>query len=125
MHAAISGTIDFHEPDDPHCLSRLRALAAMLPEDPRSAVFRRDAPVEPARPIDDVYRLFSARFAAKVRSPRDHQLPRRCRLVSGIQSRIRKTLVCGYARLGGWQVGIVANQHHPEKTDKPACSSAA
>lgn len=26
--------------------------------------------------------------------------------------------MCGYARLGGWQVGIVANQHHPEKTDK-------
>src|SRR6267154_2368266 len=59
MHAAVSGTIDFHEPDDPHCLERLRALAAMLPEDLRAAVFRRDASAEPARPADDGYRLFS------------------------------------------------------------------
>jgi acetyl-CoA carboxylase carboxyltransferase component len=29
-----------------------------------------------------------------------------------------KTLVCGYARLGGFNIGVVANQHHPEKTPK-------
>ncbi|GAA4455726.1 acyl-CoA carboxylase subunit beta [Novipirellula rosea] len=31
MHAAISGTVDFHEADDPSCLKRLRALVDLLP----------------------------------------------------------------------------------------------
>jgi acetyl-CoA carboxylase carboxyltransferase component len=118
MHAAISGTIDFHEPDDPQCLARLRTLAAMLPEGPRASVFRRDAAAEPARPADDVYRLFSpdSQQRYEVREIIN------CLVDAGsfqeYKAEFGKTLVCGYARLGGWQIGIVANQHHPEKTDK-------
>src|SRR5256885_5072541 len=33
MHAAISGTIDFREPDEPACLARLRRLIGALPTD--------------------------------------------------------------------------------------------
>src|SRR5712692_1585238 len=33
MHASVSGTIDFHEPDEPSCLERLRRLIAALPAD--------------------------------------------------------------------------------------------
>src|SRR5262245_4897633 len=33
MHASISGTVDFHEPDDPACLKRLRSLIEMLPKE--------------------------------------------------------------------------------------------
>src|SRR5437870_7161843 len=33
MHAAISGTIDFREADDDHCIDRLRRLIGMLPAD--------------------------------------------------------------------------------------------
>jgi len=96
----------------------LRALAATLPEDRHAAVFRRETPVEPARPIDDVYRLFSP----------DSQQRYEVRdiincLVDGrsfqeYKAEFGKTLVCGYAHLGGVPVGIVANQHHPEKTEK-------
>src|SRR3989475_6788716 len=35
MHAAISGTIDFREPDDPHALERLKRLVDALPDDPQ------------------------------------------------------------------------------------------
>src|SRR3954467_11158490 len=35
MHAAVSGTIDFREPDEASCLDRLRRLVGDLPEDPR------------------------------------------------------------------------------------------
>jgi len=118
MHAAVSGTIDFLEPDDKQCLARLRALASMLPEDRQATVFRRDPVVEPARPTDDIYRLFSP----------DSQQRYEVRdiincLVDGgsfqeYKAEFGKTLVCGYARLGGVSVGIVANQHHPEKTEK-------
>jgi len=34
MHAEISGTIDFHEPDDEACLTRLRSLIAKYPQNP-------------------------------------------------------------------------------------------
>src|SRR5947207_6280465 len=34
MHAAVSGTIDYREPDDPACLDRLQRLIAALPSDP-------------------------------------------------------------------------------------------
>ena len=118
MHAAISGTIDFHEPDDQKCLSRLRALAATLPQDGLAPVFRRQAPADPARSAADVYRLFS---------PDSQQRYEIRDIVSCLvdadtfeeyKAEYGKTIVCGYARIGGWSVGIVANQHHPEKTDK-------
>src|SRR5438876_1972956 len=55
MHAAISGTIDFREKDEPTCLERLRRLIADLPADqPR---VRHDLP--PGRPPGDLYGLFS------------------------------------------------------------------
>ncbi|MBS0266202.1 MAG: acyl-CoA carboxylase subunit beta [Planctomycetes bacterium] len=118
MHAAISGTIDFREPDDPRCLARLRELVALLPEDTKAAVFRRDPASDPARPATDLYRCF----------PPDPQQRYEIREVieclvdansfQEYKAEYGKTLVCGYARIGGWPVGLVANQHHPEKTEK-------
>src|SRR5262249_43612133 len=46
MHASVSGTIDFREPDEPTCLARLRRLAASLHADYRTT--RTD--VSPGRP---------------------------------------------------------------------------
>ncbi|MBI3863609.1 MAG: acyl-CoA carboxylase subunit beta [Planctomycetia bacterium] len=118
MHAAVSGTIDFHEPDDPKCLTRLRELAAMLPTDSSASQFRRDQPASPSRPADDLYQLFPV-DAQQRYEVRDLIA---CLVDAGsfqeYKADFGKTLVCGYARIGGWQVGIVANQHHPEKTDK-------
>ena len=56
MHAAISGTVDYREPDDDACLARLRRLVALLPPDPSRRRWR--APVEPPaaagrRPLRD------------------------------------------------------------------------
>src|SRR6516162_9767058 len=39
MHAAVSGTIDFREPDDPRCLERLRGLIETLTADPQKVSF--------------------------------------------------------------------------------------
>src|SRR5216683_5163404 len=54
MHAAISGTIDFREADDPSCLARLRRLVGTLPSD-YSHVSRA---VEPGRSPEDLTNLF-------------------------------------------------------------------
>ncbi|HZU37970.1 MAG TPA: carboxyl transferase domain-containing protein, partial [Gemmataceae bacterium] len=107
MHAAISGTIDFREPDDPACLDRLRRLVDTLPAD-RSKVSWSHSP---GRPPADLYTLFGAKSQQEY-DIRD-LLP--CILDAGpfdeYKAEYGQTLVCGYGRLGGVPVGVVANQH--------------
>src|SRR5687768_17826935 len=59
MHAAISGTIDYHEKDDTACLERLRRLIELARPDVESpaAPFTRGEITEPARPGSDLYEL--------------------------------------------------------------------
>lgn len=105
MHASVSGTIDFREPDDDACLQRLRRLIGMLPADPHPL-----AAVAPGRPPEDLLELFpaSGRQEYDVRD----LLP--CILDAGpfdeYRAEFGQTLVCGYGRLGGRPLGIVANQ---------------
>jgi acetyl-CoA carboxylase carboxyltransferase component len=107
MHAAVSGTIDFREPDDPACLARLRRLIAALPEERRSVAADRPA----GRPPADLLTLFPAQ-ARQEYDVRD-LLP--CILDAGpfdeYKAEFGQTMVCGYGRLGGVAVGVVANQH--------------
>ncbi|MGQ0636718.1 MAG: acyl-CoA carboxylase subunit beta [Planctomycetaceae bacterium] len=118
MHAAISGTIDFREPDDTACLARLRALVALLPEDSRASVFRRDEAREPARPAAELYRL----FPTNPQIPYDVRQVLECLVDAGSFQEYKadygRTLICGYARIGGFAVGVVANQHRPEKSER-------
>src|SRR4051812_33628483 len=107
MHAAVSGTIDFREPDEPTCLDRLRRLVGALPEDYRTV----SPSAAPGRPPADVLNLFqpNPRVEYDVRD----LLP--CVLDEGpfdeYKAEYGQTLVCGYGRLGGVAVGVVANQH--------------
>jgi 3-methylcrotonyl-CoA carboxylase beta subunit len=106
MHAAVSGTIDFREPDDPACLERLRRLVGLLPHD-RTSI----SPAPPGRPPADLHALFKAE-ARQEYDIRD-LLP--CILdaqpFDEYKAEFGQTLVCGYGRLGGVGVGVVANQH--------------
>lgn len=118
MHAAISGTIDFREPDDESCIKRLRALAGLLPDDPRAHVFRGESAAPPSRPPEDLTTIFPT-------NPQQRYEIRdviACLADAGsfveYKAEYGKTMICGYAKIGGFSVGIVANQHHPEKTDK-------
>src|SRR4029079_259160 len=56
MHAAVSGTIDFREPDDPACLERLRHLIATLPHE-RSCVSAKHAA---GHPPEEIYAHFKS-----------------------------------------------------------------
>lgn len=118
MHAAISGTIDFREPDDASCLARLRTLAGLWPEDPQAREFRPDAAADTVRPVEDIYRVYSP----QPQQPYEVRDLLDCLVDAGsfveYKAEYGRTLVCGYARLGGFRVGIVANQHRPQKTDR-------
>jgi acetyl-CoA carboxylase carboxyltransferase component len=107
MHAAVSGTIDFREPDEQSCLARLRRLIAALPIDYRTI----HTDVSPGRPATDLLNLFhpNPRQEYDVRNI----LP--CILDEGpfdeYKAEFGQTIVCGYGQLGGVHIGIVANQH--------------
>lgn len=109
MHAAISGTVDYHEPDDDACLARLRRLIGLLLPDPRPLCD--EAVVEPpARSVDDLFSIVRTDHSAQY-DVRDVLAA----LVDGgrideYRANYGKTLVCGFARLGGIPLGIVANQ---------------
>ena len=120
LHAEISGTVDFKEPNDPMCLARLRSLVGKIGERhgkiPEAEVFHRaefdrlcDAP---KFAVEDLYGLLNpAPGASNVYDMRE--------IIARIVDRSEfdeykadfgRTVLCGYARIGGRAVGIVANQ---------------
>jgi acetyl-CoA carboxylase carboxyltransferase component len=117
MHAEISGTVDFKEPNDHLCIARLRSLVSRLghgeraPFDRASYVPERDAPHFAA---EDLYTLLDPDPAkAAVNSYDMHEVI--ARLVDRSEfdeyrPGYGRTLLCGYGRIGGFAIGIVANQ---------------
>ena len=109
MHAQVSGTIDFREQDDPSCLRRLRSLmranraAPAVPVPPGPAA-------EPARAPGDVVAVFRDQPGQQY----DMAELLSCVVDAGSLDEYRaehgRSLVCAYARIGGFPIGIVANQ---------------
>ncbi|MFO0961903.1 MAG: acyl-CoA carboxylase subunit beta [Phycisphaerales bacterium] len=109
MHAQISGTIDFREKDDPACIARLRSLvqacraAPLSPQPPSEAK-------EPARAASEVFSIFRSEPGQQY----DMAQLLECFVDAGSLDEYRaefgRSLVCAYARIGGFPVGIVANQ---------------
>ncbi|MCX7665329.1 MAG: acyl-CoA carboxylase subunit beta [Gemmataceae bacterium] len=109
MHASISGTIDYREPDDPACLTRLARLIEHLPNDPQKVDWHTAGvtgvdwtPFTNGGPYD-------ARDLIKALlddAPFDEY-----------KAEYGQTLVCGTGRLGGHSIGVIANQR---KQTKPA-----
>jgi acetyl-CoA carboxylase carboxyltransferase component len=109
MHAQISGTVDFREPDDAACLERIRSLVGQIGHPPAPR-FDRIAAEPPLYPVDEVYGIFSSDPAR----PYDMR-EILARIVDGgrfeeYRPEYGQTVLCGYARIEGWAVGIVANQ---------------
>ena len=106
MHSAVSGTIDYREPDDPACLERLRRLVAALPADGARVSWTAAS----QRPPAEIYSL----FPDQSRQEYDIRDLLACILddqpFDEYKAEYGQTLVCGYARLGGISVGIAANQ---------------
>lgn len=109
VHAQISGTADFREPNDEACIERARALVDKMGHSP-GAPFDHVRPEPPAYPPDEIYGIFSA-DPSKQYDTREIV----ARIVDGsrfeeYRAERGQTVLCGYARIGGWAVGIVANQ---------------
>ncbi len=109
MHAQISGTVDFREADDEACLRRIRALVDKT--GPAAApAFSRTAAREALYASEEIYGIFS-NDPGKQYDMREIL----ARIVDAgefeeYRAEYGETLLCGYARIGGWAAGIVANQ---------------
>jgi len=109
MHAQISGTVDFREPNDDACIARIRALADKMGA-PNPSPFSHVKPQDPLYSPEEIYGIFSSDPA------RQYDMREIIgRIVDAgefeeYRAEYGETLLCGYARIGGWAVGIVANQ---------------
>jgi len=117
MHSAISGTVDFREPNDEACLARIRAIVEKWGYR-RQSPWDRKKPEDPALAAEEIYGIYDSSPA------RPYDMKEIvARIVDGsrfdeYKPEYGKTLVCGYARIGGFAVGIVANQKlHAQATD--------
>src|SRR5271157_3292999 len=117
MHSAISGTVDFREPNDEACLTRIRAIVEKWGYR-RQSPWDRKKPEDPALAVEEIYGIYDS-------SPgRPYDMKEIiARIVDGsrfdeYKPEYGKTVLCGYARIGGFAVGIVANQKlHAQATD--------
>jgi acetyl-CoA carboxylase carboxyltransferase component len=107
-HNEISGVAHYRVPDDEACLTKIREFVSELPPKIASMVSITDT-VEPLRAATDLYDIL----------PEDHRQPYDVRAVfdclfdgghfDEFQSDYAKEMITGHARLGGIQVGVIAN----------------
>ncbi len=115
-HSAISGTTDFHEPDDISGLERIRKIIDHI-NLPTERAFRQSEFNEPDYPSEDLYKIFNPDSTGQY-----DILEVIARIVDGsnfeeFKSSYGKTIVCGTAKIGGMNVGIVANQRTIQQSE--------
>ncbi|MEM7756271.1 MAG: acyl-CoA carboxylase subunit beta [Planctomycetota bacterium] len=132
MHAAISGTIDFKEPDDDACLVRLREVLGKRNNEASNAdeatgnspgpiadpatildAFT-DTPGQQYDVLDIIARIVDARATPNA-DGHESLTPD----FDEYKAEYGQSLVCGYARVGGSPVGIVANQGKLTQRQQP------
>jgi acetyl-CoA carboxylase carboxyltransferase component len=119
MHSAISGTIDFREPNDESCLKRIRSLVEKMGYRSFGGPFHQAAPESPLYAAEELYGIYESDPSR----PYDMREVI-ARIVDGskfdeYKAEYGQTVLCGYARIGGYAVGIVANQKlHVQQTDQ-------
>ncbi len=116
-HSEISGVTDYKCTDDKDCLTRIRNIISKI-SDCEKAGFNRINPVAPKRDTKDIYGIIpdSRDKAYDVRDViacivDDHEYEE-------YKEKYGQSIVCAYARIDGWTVGIVANQRKVVKSKK-------
>ncbi len=114
-HNAISGTADYHEADDESALNRIRTILANVGTTDR-APFQKQTSAQPEYPAEELNGMIPDDG-----SPYDmNEIIARIvdsSIFEPYKDEYGKTLICGHARIGGYSVGIVANQKSVVKTE--------
>lgn len=116
-HSEISGVTDYKCIDDKDCLTRIRNIVSKIGESEKAG-FNRIQPVAPKNNPKDIYGIMpdSRDKAYDVREiisciVDDHEYEE-------YKEKYGQTIVCAYARIDGWAVGIVTNQRKVVKSKK-------
>ena len=119
MHSTVSGVVDYKVKNDEECLQVIRSLVEKFsPEKGRKNVFSHETPKLPQFEANELWGLI----------PSDRTKPYDtyqviARIVDNSEfeeykADYGKTIICGYARIDGWAVGIVANNRAITKSGK-------
>lgn len=116
-HTEISGIADYKFKTEHECLDHIRKIMGKL-GDPAKAGFNRITPVSPKKDPNELYGII---HDGNVK-PYD-MLEIIERIVDDsefdqFKQDYGKTILCGYARIDGWAVGMVANQRLISKNKK-------
>ena len=116
-HCEISGVTDYKAKDDKDALDKIRNIMDKI-GDTEKAGFNRKKSTEPKEDQREIYGILP-----KERSKPYNMKDIIARLVDDSDFEEYKegygqTIICGYARVDGWAVGIVANQREMIKTKK-------
>ena len=114
-HSSISGTADYHEKDDISGLDRIKSIISHINFSSESVIKKNDAQ-DPNFEINDIISLFDPE-----RPSAYNTLELIARLVDGSEfleykKDYGKTIICGTAKIGGYNIGVVANQKVNVKT---------
>ncbi|MBK8825706.1 MAG: acyl-CoA carboxylase subunit beta [Saprospiraceae bacterium] len=108
-HCEISGVTDYKMPDDKTCLQTIRDLVSRFGQSEKAG-FDKTPSVKPRHNINELPGLFPANST----KPYD-MMEIITRIVDDAPITLYKedygkSIICAYARIDGWAVGIVANQ---------------
>lgn len=116
-HCEISGVTDYKATDDRDALTKIKNIVDKIGSVDQAGFSRKEAK-EPGTPASEIYKYI----------PTSRQVPYEIKdLIDCVvdqdsfeeyKTEYGKTIVCGYARIDGWAVGVVANQREVIKTKK-------
>ncbi|MFN4079528.1 MAG: acyl-CoA carboxylase subunit beta, partial [Saprospiraceae bacterium] len=116
-HCEISGVTDYKMPNDRVCLDTIKDLMDKIGK-PDNAGFDRIAPEPPQGKPDDLLGLYPENGA----KPYDTLALLRSLVDGGKLTQYKehygKTIICAYARIDGWAVGVVANNRQVVRNAK-------
>jgi 3-methylcrotonyl-CoA carboxylase beta subunit len=115
-HTEISGIADYKFKSEEECMDHIKRIMSMLGNNKRAG-FDRIKPIVPVKKVEELYGLF----------PMDGKPYDMLDVIERIvdnsdfeefKQDYGKTIICGYGRIDGWAVGIVANQRKIVKSKK-------
>ena len=116
-HCEISGVTDYKCKDDKECLATIKDMLSRLGDTPKAG-FNRAKSKSPSQNISNLHGTFP------IQRTDNYDVKNIIKLIvddskyTEYKSDYGKTIVCAYARIDGWSVGIVANQRQVVKTKK-------
>ncbi|HLP54536.1 MAG TPA: acyl-CoA carboxylase subunit beta [Fluviicola sp.] len=116
-HTEISGVCDYKVANDEECLLTIRKMMSQIGS-PETAGFDRIESIAPKEDAKRVYGILPSERAKpyNVMDILDSIVDEGS--ITEYKSDYGKTIVCAYARIDGWSVGIVANQRELSKNAK-------